>query len=127
MFPFLQPQRPKPPQQPSRPQYPHQQIRAAHPATSTPLSTAPPMSASSPLKPRSQVEAMPPFTAPLAMPRNLYDSAVRHPVFFTEQLRKPPFPIPVAATQGWNPAASGYILEQRRAEAGENAVPRTKL
>jgi hypothetical protein len=72
------------------------------------------------------MEAVPPFaSSPLIPPRNLYDSAVRHPVFFTEQLRKPPFPIPTVATYGWNPVASGYIFEQRRAEA--NSIPRTKL
>ncbi|CBX93996.1 predicted protein [Plenodomus lingam JN3] len=52
-----------------------------------------------------------------------YDSAVRHPVFFTSNLRKPPFPIPQAASQGWNPVANGYIHEQRKAEA----IGKTKL
>ncbi|KAF2451444.1 hypothetical protein P171DRAFT_468009 [Karstenula rhodostoma CBS 690.94] len=129
MFPSLQPHRPQPPQQPARPSCAHQQIRAAH---ATPPPSAPSQApghtptAAPQLKPRSQIEAMPPFSShPLVPPRSVYDSAVRHPVFFTEQLRKPPFPIPTAATHGWNPVASGYIFEQRRAEA--NGIPKTKL
>lgn len=70
---------------------------------------------------------MPPLGpgTPLLPPRGLYESAVRHPVFFTEQLKKPPFPIPGVAGHGWSPVAAGYILEQRRAET--NGVPKTKL
>lgn len=63
---------------------------------------------------------MPPF-GPLQTPATfftpVYDSAIRHPVFFTQNLKKPPFPIPQVASQGWNPVANGYIMEQRRADA----------
>jgi len=79
-------------------------------------------------QPRNQLEAMPPFNpmpqAPMLQSRvtslmqHRYDSAVRHPVFFTEQLRKPPFPLPENASQGLNPVAHGYITENRRPDAG---------
>jgi hypothetical protein len=55
--------------------------------------------------------------------QSFYDSAVRHPVFFTETLRKLPFPIPNMASHGWSPVASGYIKEQGRVEGNG----RTKL
>jgi hypothetical protein len=58
-------------------------------------------------------------------PRSLYDSAVRHPVFFTDQLRKPPFPIPEMASRGFNPVASGYIVETKKVDG--TGVPKTKL
>jgi hypothetical protein len=76
---------------------------------------------------------MPPLAAPLQFLQNqnpslastLYDPSTRHPVFFTEQLRKPPFPIPQYATQGVNPVAFGYVLDARRVDAA--AGGRTKL
>lgn len=58
-------------------------------------------------------------------PHVLYDSAVRHPVFFSEQLRKPPFPIPQMGSQGFSPIASGYIVESKKVEG--NGTVRTKL
>jgi hypothetical protein len=67
---------------------------------------------------------MPPFCPAQAPAYNVYDSAVRHPVFFTQNLKKPPFPIPHIASQGWSPVANGYIMEQQRAL---NADPKTKL
>ncbi|ORY18287.1 hypothetical protein BCR34DRAFT_621435 [Clohesyomyces aquaticus] len=138
MLPALQPSRPKLPQPHPRANYPHQQNRTTHTHTHEgPLNpSSPPRknpapkgspspSKSLPLKPRNQIEAMPPLPlfAPARNP-SFYDSAVRHPVFFTEQLRKPPFPIPSMASQGWNPAANGYVLEKARVAGGE---ARTKL
>ncbi|KAH9882129.1 hypothetical protein J1614_001301 [Plenodomus biglobosus] len=125
MFSGLQPSRPKPPQQSSLPTYAHQQQRTSHiaPQATNPLQA---QNSSNIAKPRSQMEAMPPFgppQTPATYFTPLYDSAVRHPVFFTSNLRKPPFPIPQAANQGWNPVANGYIHEQRKAEA----VGKTKL
>ncbi|CAO2654891.1 Nn.00g116240.m01.CDS01 [Neocucurbitaria sp. VM-36] len=128
MLPGLQPSRPKPPQQPALPTYAHEQRRIVHEA-SRPASTAnpqPPNTTISLSRPRSQVEAMPPFgpaQTPATFFTPLYDSAIRHPVFFTQNLKKPPFPIPQNTSQGWNPVASGYIMEQKRAEA----TGRTKL
>ncbi|KAF2121581.1 hypothetical protein BDV96DRAFT_217337 [Lophiotrema nucula] len=133
MLPALQPSRPKLPSDTQR-SYAHQQRRSVHiPAEPQPRPNpkAPIIRSTStlPARPKNQIEAMPPFmsapSAPLFPPRAMYDSAVRHPVFFTEQLRKPPFPIPEMACHGWNPVANGYILEQKRRDA--NAAPRTKL
>lgn len=90
---------------------------------------------------RSQIEAMPPTMAPpsafapppgpILQPRlsntplsQHYDSSIRHPVFFSPTLRKPPFPLPYAASGGVNPVAQGYVVEN-----GGNAARgvRTKL
>lgn len=59
------------------------------------------------------MEAMPPHPP-------LYNPALRHPVFFTESLRKPPFPLPFSSAHSFSfsPVAAGYVLEQRRLPAG---------
>ncbi|KAH8728744.1 hypothetical protein GQ44DRAFT_646557 [Phaeosphaeriaceae sp. PMI808] len=130
MFPGSQPTRPKPPQQSALPTYAHQQRREAHEASLRPQPTSAQAIAPSTntARPQSQIEAMPPFrtTQNFAtyQPPTFYDSATRHPVFFTQNLRKPPFPIPQIASQGWSPVASGYIMEQRKALGVD---PRTKL
>ncbi|KAF1838065.1 hypothetical protein BDW02DRAFT_565328 [Decorospora gaudefroyi] len=124
MIPALQPSRPKPPQQSPLPTYAQQQQRRATHETSH---TQQQPTNLQPFKPTSQIEAMPPFGPPQTPPSfftPLYDSAVRHPVFFTQTLKKPPFPIPHGASQGWNPVASGYIVERRR---GEVVAGKTKL
>lgn len=138
MLPSLQPSRPKVftphahtayhslliltqlPHQPTQPTYAHQQRRTTHelpqqqqqqqqPPHATPVNQ----------KPRSQVEAMPPSrTSPFRPPQSFYDAATRHPVFFTNNLRKPPFPIPQTPSQGWNPVAIGYIQERERVTGG---------
>ncbi|KAF2739017.1 hypothetical protein EJ04DRAFT_458421 [Polyplosphaeria fusca] len=132
MLPALQPSRPKL-QPSSQHSYQHQQKRAIQEQRlppSSPGSHQPPKPTvgTGNAKPRNQIEAMPPLVAgpffPLP-PRNLYDSAIRHPVFFTDQLRKPPFPIPEMPCQGWSPVASGYVLEQKRDD--RSGSPRTKL
>jgi hypothetical protein len=113
--------KPQHPQQSSAPSYAHQQQRAAHPPSeglqqSTTHHPDPPLN---PPRPRSQIEAMPPFgppQTPATFFTPVYDSAIRHPVFFTQNLKKPPFPIPQVASQGWNPVASGYVMEQRRVQ-----------
>ncbi|KAK8163459.1 hypothetical protein BC567DRAFT_298179 [Phyllosticta citribraziliensis] len=46
-------------------------------------------------------------TYPVASP--VYDCAVRHPVFFSRALFKPPFAL--AANDKLNPVAHGYISE----------------
>ncbi|EUC50561.1 hypothetical protein COCMIDRAFT_81391 [Bipolaris oryzae ATCC 44560] len=124
MLPSLQPSRPKPPQQSPQPTYAQQQQRVAH--SSQQNISQPSSLPLNPPKPRSQVEAMPPFgppQTPASFFTPVYDSAVRHPVFFTQNLKKPPFPLPQVASQGCNPVASGYIMEQRRVET----PGRTKL
>ncbi|KAF2473855.1 uncharacterized protein BDR25DRAFT_125621 [Lindgomyces ingoldianus] len=141
MLPALQPSRPKLPQKNPRIVSTHQQKRATHEQKRAPHEPSRPVAPLSPqaptnttgtlkpTKPHNQIQAMPPLGSPqtpgLFPSRNLYDSAVRHPVFFTEQLRKPPFPIPEMASQGWSPVASGYIMESRKIGAG--GTLRTKL
>ncbi|KAH6882716.1 hypothetical protein BKA58DRAFT_23655 [Alternaria rosae] len=117
----LQPSRPKPLQQSLAASYAHQQRRAGHAPSQSPQQSTPKHSDSplDPPKPRSQIEAMPPFgppQTPATFFTPVYDSAIRHPVFFTQNLKKPPFPIPQVASQGCSPVASGYVMEQRRAE-----------
>lgn len=113
----------QPPQQPALPTYAQQQRRAVHEA---PVQSIPPgaQATVSHARPRSQIEAVPPFPPRQPSASAFYDSAVRHPVFFTQNLKKPPFPIPQIASQGWSPVANGYIMEQHRAMASE---PKTKL
>ncbi|KAH7398439.1 hypothetical protein BKA66DRAFT_203743 [Pyrenochaeta sp. MPI-SDFR-AT-0127] len=128
MLPGLQPSRPKPPQQSALPTYAHQHRRAVHESSQdiSPQIPQPSRSMLGPARPRSQVEAMPPFgpaQTPATFFTPLYDSAIRHPVFFTQNLKKPPFPIPQSTGQGYNPVASGYIMEQRKSDA----AGRTKL
>ncbi|KAF2808294.1 uncharacterized protein BDZ99DRAFT_51312 [Mytilinidion resinicola] len=138
MLPALQPSRPKLPQQDyQRPSYLHQQTRTLqYPSIPPPPVSSAPSSTVSQKKPRNQIEAMSPFAPPLQTLQTLqtrnptfspsaYDSAVRHPVFFTQQLRKPPFPLPQNAAQGANPVAFGYVLESRKADATFGG--RTKL
>lgn len=118
------------PQQTSRPTYAPQQQRATY-GVPSPLSTTSHTQQQQPLnpaRPRNQLEAMPPFgpgQAPFMPSPAFYDSATRHPVFFTEQLRKPPFPMPEFASHGFSPVASGYIMESKRTDP--SGVPRTKL
>lgn len=62
---------------------------------------------------------MPPTRAAPSLPaQSFYDAATRHPVFFTSNLRKPPFPIPQMPSQGWNPVANGYIQEREKVQSG---------
>ena len=77
----------------------------------------------------SQIEALPPDmaiipTAGDARQRSStvsYNPSMRHPVFFTERLRKPPFQLPngaadLLAGRGGaakrNPCAQGYVFEE---------------
>ncbi|KAL2349711.1 hypothetical protein BJ546DRAFT_866359, partial [Cryomyces antarcticus] len=109
----------------------HQQIRTTQQQHQP---SAPQSHPRSPPKPRSQLEAMPPHLSPLSLQARMpsspvtqhYNASIRHPVFFTERLRKAPFPLPIAARGSMSPVAEGYILEDRRKDA---AAPngRTKL
>ena len=68
-------------------------------------------------KPGSQIEAMPPSASPVIPLHPIilsYNSATRHPVFFTPDLRKAPFPLPIFPAAGFHPVATGYVLEQRK-------------
>jgi hypothetical protein len=45
--------------------------------------------------------------------RPIYDPAKCHPVFFTQSLRRPPFPFADSGGSGGNnPVAFGYVTEQ---------------
>ena len=131
---------PQHPQHSPRAGHNYQQTRIVHekPQYQAPAKASPNNNTSSnKSKPKSQIEAMPPFGAasqnqairlrpvPMGPPAALYDSAVRHPVFFTQQLIKPPFPIPQVPSQGFNPVANGYIMETRKPNMDAN--PKTKL
>ncbi|PBP16826.1 hypothetical protein BUE80_DR012444 [Diplocarpon rosae] len=106
MIPSLQPSRPKVPC--SHPPPPLNQQRTR---TSSTLSSQMPVSRI----PRSQIEAMPPYSS---TPRNQHEPALtqptldpskRHPVFFTERLKKAP--AGVSAGSGWtSPVAAGYVF-----------------
>ncbi|KAF2838706.1 hypothetical protein M501DRAFT_935448 [Patellaria atrata CBS 101060] len=78
------------------------------------------------MKPRSQVEEMPPFVLPshTLSPLQSY-SSTRHPVFFTDSFRRPPFPLPPDASRGQSPIAHGYIYEPKRPVQAGNG--QTKL
>ncbi|KAF2631276.1 hypothetical protein BU25DRAFT_428973 [Macroventuria anomochaeta] len=119
MLPSLQPSRPKLPQHTTQPT--HQQRRSTHelPRPQESSQQQPSYSPPNSQRPWSQIEAMPPArTAPSFPTHSFYDAATRHPVFFTNNLRKPPFPIPQMPSQGWNPVANGYIQEREKATGG---------
>jgi hypothetical protein len=87
------------------------------------------------VRPRTQIEALPPYhpltysqksiavarspmqVLPTRMPA--FDPAVRHPVFFTDRLRKPP--AGVGAGHYVSPVAMGYVSNDtsRRALTGD--------
>ncbi|KAJ4985832.1 hypothetical protein SVAN01_08630 [Stagonosporopsis vannaccii] len=119
MLPSLQPSRPKVrpsilPQQHPLPNTSLQQRRTTHN-----LPQPPPHQHFNSHKPTSQIEAMPPRrTSPPLATQTFYDAATRHPVFFTSNLRKPPFPIPQMPAHGWSPVASGYVQERAGGKGG---------
>ncbi|KIN00178.1 hypothetical protein OIDMADRAFT_54779 [Oidiodendron maius Zn] len=69
--------------------------------------------------PRNQIEAMSPVPHQLApdqsLGRVIYDASVRHPVFFTERLKRAPNGVGAGngdgSSKGWgSPVASGYVF-----------------
>ena len=89
----------------------------------TPSSTLSPLSSSTSLesKPRSQIEALPPSSTPprasisssTAQPTELkivLDPASRHPVFFTDRLKRAPNGVLVDIG---SPICEGYVFEER--------------
>ncbi|EGP84416.1 uncharacterized protein MYCGRDRAFT_87541 [Zymoseptoria tritici IPO323] len=103
MIPSLQPSRPK---VPAQSQHVQQQTRTFHTHATAP---------------RNQIEAMPPFTTPetakaqLVSPVSTYNPATTHPVFFMNNFRKPPFPLPM--NTGFSPAATGYVFGRTRTDS----------
>lgn len=85
------------------------------PSKPTPIYTPP--------APRTQIEAMPPSplpTSPLQARQVLLDAAKRHPVFFTDRLKKAPVGINTGGGSWVSPVAKGYVFNDgaRRAEGG---------
>ncbi|KAF2429018.1 hypothetical protein EJ08DRAFT_698811 [Tothia fuscella] len=115
MFSSLQPHRPT--IQPPNPHPTHQQSRQFHPTQ--PLQPPNLQLQSLQRPPKSQIEAMPPsfsppathFTPPQSTIRPQWDPATCHPVFFTQSLRKPPFPFTDSGGGMVNPVAFGYVAE----------------
>ncbi|PBP21857.1 hypothetical protein BUE80_DR007296 [Diplocarpon rosae] len=107
MISSMQPSRPKVPRPDPPPPLNQQQTR-----TSSTLSSQTPLARI----PRSQMEAMPPFSS---TPRNQHepvltqstlDPSKRHPVFFTQRLKKAPAGASVGS--GWSsPVAAGYVFD----------------
>jgi hypothetical protein len=69
-----------------------------------------------PPRPRNQIEALPPPPIPLQARQQirsqelLLDAAIRHPVFFTDRLKKAPVGVK-AGSGGWSsPVAEGYVF-----------------
>ena len=69
--------------------------------------------------PRTQIEAMPPVQRQSLPDRGLgaaaYDASVRHPVFFTERLKRAPNGVEAGngdgSAKGWgSPVATGYVF-----------------
>ncbi|EKD21688.1 hypothetical protein MBM_00801 [Drepanopeziza brunnea f. sp. 'multigermtubi' MB_m1] len=147
----MQPSRPKIPQRRPFPPTPSNQQQTR--TLSTPLEVqgqvqqqvqqqptynTPPLQRPRVLFPRSQIEAMPPFAAPAGpAPRNallavardqqimmLLDAATRHPVFFTERLKKAPRGVDAGSGKLCSPVAEGYVYEDGvgRGGRGEGGV-----
>ncbi|CAG8979860.1 hypothetical protein HYALB_00002633 [Hymenoscyphus albidus] len=78
-------------------------------------------------KPRNQIEAMPPSSTGSSMnvpanfkvPRVILDSAVRHPVFFTDRFKKVPHGIGYGKG---SPVSEGYIFEEGERRGGESRL-----
>ncbi|KUJ07045.1 uncharacterized protein LY89DRAFT_743368 [Mollisia scopiformis] len=106
MISSLQPSRPKVPPSNSSPPLNQQPTRTF---TSTP---GPPTFQY--LPPRNQIEAMPPTvplptTLVLGHPQQQFQSAMRHPVFFTDRFKKAP-PGVNSGNGSWStPVAEGYV------------------
>ncbi|KAL3420031.1 hypothetical protein PVAG01_08530 [Phlyctema vagabunda] len=68
-----------------------------------------------PFAPRSQIEAMPPFPAMRSLPAQgpaqiILDAAKRHPVFFTDRLKRAPTGVNTGEGLSSSPIAKGYIF-----------------
>ncbi|CAL3962719.1 unnamed protein product [Diplocarpon coronariae] len=109
--------------QPSRPKVPHPQPPPPLNQQQTRTSSTLPSRISLPRTPRTQIEATPPFATALrnqhesALTQFILDPSKRHPVFFTEGLKKAP--AGVNAGSGWgSPVAEGYVFNDRWTREG---------
>ncbi|KZF23107.1 hypothetical protein L228DRAFT_281860 [Xylona heveae TC161] len=115
MISSLQPSRPKfPSAQPVRSSQGQQQVRHLQNESGPSSGTAPTQQVH---RPGSQIEAMPPTA---------YDPATRHPVFFTNGLQKPPFPVSTAGSTD-RPVALGYVWDTGRLAGQAPREGQTKL
>ncbi len=87
-------------------------------ATHSPTASSPSFPA-----PRTQIEAMPPLPISLAAALSpasnvtpqvrqqiMLDAAVRHPVFFTDRLKKAPMGVKAGGGSWVSPVAEGYVF-----------------
>ena len=75
----------------------------------------------------SRIDAMSPTATavpPSMLIVSIYNPAICHPVFFTNNVRKSPFPVqPDSATSGTSPVAQGYIWSSKAPSgAGETKL-----
>ncbi|TGO40045.1 hypothetical protein BHYA_0043g00320 [Botrytis hyacinthi] len=148
MIPSLQPKRPTvpipttpstpPPNPPTTSMSPPTYQSESSFPTASPSFHAPAFPTTAPIPPRTQIEALPPHTTPLQTTdstspflhlthRNgkfILDSAKRHPVFFTDRLRKAPTGVEANeyAFEDWkagSPVASGYVYESGEVQGRE--------
>ncbi|KAH7355222.1 hypothetical protein BKA65DRAFT_497938 [Rhexocercosporidium sp. MPI-PUGE-AT-0058] len=126
MFTSMQPSRPKlPHHQPPPPTNQHQTRTSStlspphQPLSYTPIPPPPPAF------PRNQIEAMPPTSFPvlrnpILVPQQMVlDASKRHPVFFTERLKKAPAGVQTGCGSWSSPVATGYVFNdgvKRRVE-----------
>ncbi|KAF2719084.1 hypothetical protein K431DRAFT_229400 [Polychaeton citri CBS 116435] len=108
--------------QPSRPKVANQRINNPQNQHQIRSSSTPSLSSNATstitARPQSQVEAMPQSGSPqttrqLINPSLPWNPASMHPVFFSENWRKSPFPMPAGAT-GFSPVATGYVFGRSR-------------
>ncbi|KAF1810495.1 hypothetical protein P152DRAFT_401372 [Eremomyces bilateralis CBS 781.70] len=129
MLPSLQPRRPKQGSQHQNPssrtnmfssalgtKQPSSQIEAMPPYPSGHLVTVP-HTASFPNHAGLRPSLKPP-TMPITTP--VFDSATRHPVFFTHNLRRPPFPMPAGSAA--HPVSWGYIFDKKKPTSGHGGT-----
>jgi hypothetical protein len=81
---------------------------------SRPLTAPIPNYTYTPPRPRNQIEALPPNPLQARQQKRsqelLLDAAIRHPVFFTDRLKKAPVGVK-AGSVGWSsPVAEGYVF-----------------
>ncbi len=73
---------------------------------------------------------VPPPPPPPPLPRQRHSSSARHPVFFTDKLRKPRVApaLPPAAADSSSPVAQGYVYQDtRQARRGHEGAVGPKL
>ncbi|PVH80332.1 hypothetical protein DL98DRAFT_202965 [Cadophora sp. DSE1049] len=119
MFTSMQSSRPKLPHHQPPPPTNQQQTRTSStlssPLQSTPYTQIPPPPTAFP---RNQIEAMPPLPFPVPVARNPFlapqqmvlDASKRHPVFFTERLKKAPEGVRAGNGNWSSPVATGYVF-----------------